>query len=61
MPETKPKKNSNPKKSTTNDSNSQETNIDESNNKCPICYMIFSSYLSSKDRQQHVNEHYTDD
>jgi hypothetical protein len=61
LPEEKPKKKSNQTRSTTNDSNNQVTNVDESNNKCPVCFMIFPLSMTSYDRQQHVNEHYIED
>jgi hypothetical protein len=61
LSEKKPKKKNNPTISPTNDSNNQSTKIDESNNKCPVCFMIFPLHMSAKDRQQHANEHYIDD
>ncbi len=42
-----------------NDSqHSQAFSIDDSDGKCPICYMIFPSSMSAKDRHQHAGEHY---
>jgi uncharacterized coiled-coil protein SlyX len=46
---------------TTDDSETQMMNNDESNNKCPICFMIFPLTMTRRNRQKHVNEHYTDD
>ncbi|CAF1934672.1 unnamed protein product [Rotaria magnacalcarata] len=34
---------------------------DNSNEKCPICFMLFSTNMNRHDRNQHVNEHMTDD
>jgi hypothetical protein len=45
----------------TDDSETQMMNNDESNNKCPICFMIFPLTMTRRNRQKHVNEHYTDD
>jgi hypothetical protein len=45
----------------TDDSKNQVMNDDQSNNKCPICFMIFPFNMKRDNRQQHVNEHYTDD
>jgi hypothetical protein len=45
----------------TDNSKNRVMNDDESNNKCPICFMIFPLNMKRDNRQQHVNEHYTDD
>ncbi|CAF1183823.1 unnamed protein product [Rotaria sordida] len=35
----------------------QVKNDDDSNDKCPICFMIFSSNMTRSNRHRHVNEH----
>ncbi|CAM2697794.1 unnamed protein product [Rotaria socialis] len=42
-------------------SNNKLNKDDNSNEKCPICFMLFSTNMNRHDRNQHVNEHMTDD
>ncbi|CAF2583846.1 unnamed protein product [Rotaria sp. Silwood2] len=46
---------------TKNTSKKQGKNDNDSNDKCPICFMIFPSNLTRSDRNRHVNEHIIDD
>jgi hypothetical protein len=57
----KPKRRSDQSTVNTDDSKNQVINDDQSDNKCPICFMIFPLNMTRDNRQQHVNEHYTDD
>ncbi len=36
-------------------------NADNSIDKCPVCFMIFPSYMTSLSRTLHVDEHYKDE
>jgi hypothetical protein len=47
--------------SSNNNSETYAANGDDSNNKCPICFMIFPLNMTYHDRQKHVGEHMIDD
>ncbi len=49
--------------STNNNNNSKACTAigDDSNNKCPICFMIFPLTMTHVDRNKHVDEHMIDD
>ncbi|CAF1040735.1 unnamed protein product [Rotaria sp. Silwood1] len=59
--ETQSKREDSQRTGTKNDSKKQDKNTDDSNDKCPICFMIFPLNLTRSDRHQHVNEHMIDD
>jgi hypothetical protein len=46
--------------SNSNNSKAEITDVYDSNNKCPICFMIFPLHMSANDRHQHVDEHMPD-
>lgn len=47
-------------------SNDKQDSIDVSDtnhlaDKCPVCFMIFSTNMTAYDRARHAEEHYVDD
>lgn len=54
-------KKDNPLDATNNTSNDDVRNYNNENDKCPICYMIYPSYMKHCDKQLHVNEHMADE
>lgn len=58
----KKKKNKNAQSTVdTDDSKDDVLNNNQSDDKCPVCFMIFPLNMTHDNRGQHVNEHYTDD
>jgi len=50
-----------PPPSNSTESTNQFEDTDDSFDKCPLCFMIFSSKMTQRDREIHINEHCTDE